>query len=260
MSAKSYRLFSQLATRFDPSTNLASFLQSKPEREKLSFQTETLLSPGSLLKGVHPSWLEPLADGLPKETFALFLSSKGEEVKAAPFIRPFLASLMVKKLVPEDLAPREHLPSSPLNDLLKISREELLFVIDWLGLVDLAIEIRQVVDRRVIAKVEQALTEQERRRLQDLIKQPIKWLPQRILLASWDGRRASLFKELHPRGLYRLSRAVAGENKDFIWYLTHKLDVGRARVITRGLESKATEQLVPYFRGQLLDLLKGLQV
>jgi len=38
---------------------------------------------------------------------------------------------------------------------------------------------------------------------------------------------------LHRRGIMRLGYALSGQHPDFIWHLSHRLDIGRGRLLKK---------------------------
>src|SRR3989344_1608808 len=117
---------------------------------------------GRLLEEVHWSWFLPTLKSYPKEEQAFFLDSLDglahqslahelnlfpvkEEISASA--RTFLRQILLYSLVgtEERMIPKEYLPPSPLNVLLRFGKKELAHLIDLLSLFDLAHEMRQIV-------------------------------------------------------------------------------------------------------------------
>lgn len=215
----------------------------------------------TLLNEVHWSWLLPTLKTYPKLEQELFLSaleSSQESLAEALGIaadgssalnvaaRGFLRQTLLASLVgPEDrLLPAANLPSSPLAPLLKLSKKELMRLIDLLSLHDLAAELRQIVETKMLKKIYSLLTEEEKKRLMTLMAHPETAPFPRIGLdrsSRWDGTAESLRSLLHRFGLARFGTALSAQDPDFIWYICHKLDIGRGTALYK-LCSQETAQ------------------
>ena len=125
-----------------------------------------------LVKMVHYSWLKPFLVSQPQNLIPLFLSALPKETSfklaknlqispAGTLTEPLKIFLLqqIKNSVidPKVLLP-PYLPDSPLNKIAYLSKAELLTLIDYFGLYDLAESIRQIVDKRVIKQIYSCLT------------------------------------------------------------------------------------------------------
>lgn len=233
-----------------------------------------LLSPYAWINRIHYSWFEPLLKALPQETAAIALSLFSDESrlhlthlleleiavkKPSPLISLFLSHFLKSKIEggseKEDILDLEHLPPSPFNKLLDLSKPQLLHLIDLLGIYDLAAELRQIVDKTVLNKIYQALTKEQVNFLHYASAQPIKWIPEKFKLNHWDGEKKILLSILHKRGIARLAKALKMESKSLLWHLCHKFDMGRGEFLMKLFAGKEDPAMINYFRGQLHHLL-----
>ncbi len=244
-------------------------LQTLPPH--LEFDPKTLLSMELWSKPIHFSWFSQTLSDYPPTAQALFLSvlpvSQIQGVRemlslsfpekpTAPLLRPFILDTLRKTMQDPDLVSEQHLPPSPLNCLLQIERKHLVQIADFLGLYDLAADLRQVVDKELLGKIYKALNSQQLHFLHYCSKQPIKWVSAKLGLLAWDGSKKQLNHLLHYRGLIRLSKAMHQEDPSFRWHLLHRLDTGRAKIIQKELYQKQDPALVTYFKNQVLHVAK----
>jgi hypothetical protein len=193
---------------------------------------------------------------LQREGVRKILSLPETSTELSPFVRSFLLYLWKKKLESPDLLAEGLLPRSPLNCLLLLSRKQLLQLVNFLGLYDLADDMRQVVDKNLLRKLHHSLSSEQLHFLQYCSKQPVKWRSPKLGLANWDGSQKQLDHLLHYRGLIRLAKALIQEEKSFIWHVLHRFDVGRAEIVQKEISRKQDLSLVPYFRNQALHIAK----
>lgn len=220
------------------------------------------------MENIHYSWFLPFLEALPKEVQSLFLALfpkeamqelkellHVEKITFSPLSR-FLLFQMYEKTYDKNVLPRHFLPSSDVNFLLDFSKKELTFLVDLLGIYDLAYEIRQIVDKTLLNKIYATLTKEELSFLNHVVKQSVKWIPPRLNLISWDGDAKKLQTLLHYRGLSRLAMAVCEEDKSYQWHLSRKFDIGRGGVLMKFFSGKYDPAMIPYFKGQVLDIIK----
>jgi len=228
-----------------------------PEGERLRLEemptfveevTPEGFSNGGMLEKVHWSWFLPTLKTYSEEEQKLFLSSVSPyaaknlahalglssyaqeiSVVAKGFLRKILLSTLVG---PHDrLLPVDYLPPTPLKPLLGLSKKELTRLIDLLSLHDLAAELRQIVETKILKKIYSLLSEEERKFLKNAMAHKEPFILTRIGLDRWDGDEEALRLLLHRRGLARFAAALSGQDPDFIWYICHQLDIGRGNAL-----------------------------
>ncbi|MCC6128046.1 MAG: hypothetical protein IT584_02470 [Chlamydiae bacterium] len=209
--------------------------------------------PEFLVDSVHWSWLiAPLKAYLPHEQ-KLFLASL-DPLLAEPLVKSlqlfgplpsitetaknYFRSVLEKSLLTETeaLLPIHFFSENPLSELLKCSKKQLMHLVDLLALQDLAAELRHIVETKTLKKIYSFLTKEEQKRLKEISSQKDPFLPNRLSLERWDGTEESLRLLLHKRGLSRLGLALADQDPQFVWYLCHQFDIGRAAIIKLALK------------------------
>ena len=236
-----------------------------------TFNPTIAFSPIQWSLPIHYSWFSEAIKGCPKTVQDLFLGTLTPEQAqgilamlslhavvrpASSFLRPFLLDFLRKTIEEPDLLSQEHLPPSLLNPLLYLERKRLIHIVDILGVYDLAADLRQVVDKELLRKIEAALTKEQIHFLHYFSKQPLKWISPKLGLLAWDGTKKQLNHLLHYRGLIRLAKSIVQEDQSFKWHLLHRLDTGRAKIIQKELYQKQDPALIPYFKNQVIHLAK----
>ena len=188
-------------------SHLISFFRSLPEAEIRFF-----------LSALIPIQAAKLKEQL------LFSASLPELTSLA---RIFLRQKILESLLDDEeaLLSIEALPESPLNYLLLLSSAELLRLIDFLGLHDLALETKQIIETARLKKIQSALLPEEQAYLKHLSHQKESLGFKKMGLEKWDGQAQTLKVLLRQRGINRLAKAAYGHDQSFLWYLTHLLDV-----------------------------------
>jgi hypothetical protein len=227
-----------------------------------------------LLKQVHWSWFLPtLKSCLPQEQplFLSVLTSASARALAGEIPckllkgeitfmgQSYLKEVLLNSLVGPhgQLLPINYLPLSPLNRLLQLSKLELIRLIDLLAMHDLIVEIRQIVETKILKKIYSFLSEDQRQFLKAVTARHELMSSQRTGLDRWDGSAKSLRHLLHKKGLARFSAALCGQNSSLAWYVCHRLDIGRGSALFKlcvgGIPSAAmdiaerqTEELLGY--------------
>lgn len=245
--------------------------------EKLPSFTEELtpegFTNGGMLEKVHWSWFLPTlktytegdqnhflsalspyaAKNLAK---ALGLSPGGQEM--SEIAKLYFRQILLNSLLgPTDrLLPLDYLPPTPLKPLLNCSKKELVRIIDFLSLHDLAAELRQIVETKILKKIYSFLSEEERNFLKSAMTHKESFVLPRMGLDRWDGSEESLHLLLHRRGLMRLGAALSGQDPDFIWYICHQLDIGRGNALFKLCAKEAMHGVSDAIIRQIEELLK----
>ncbi|MEI6243281.1 MAG: hypothetical protein WCP39_07780 [Chlamydiota bacterium] len=243
-------------------------LQEIPSPSQLSSQK---IFHDGILNFVHYSWFIPTLNTYSPSDISLFLvlfspsqiQSLEAILKIAPasfplsiFGQNFLKNLLISSLVGDKktLLQLEYLPTSRCNDLLALSKTSWTRIIDYLGLYDLISSLSLIVETKLLKKIFNALTKEQKTFIQQkgTYREPFSFplLP----LETWDGEAKSLSILLHKRGLNRLAIAFSTQHKDLIWYLCHVLDIGRGTSIEKLCINKAPQTMSEHITEQILDL------
>lgn len=232
-----------------------------------------LAKPEELIKKVHYSWLKPFLTAQPEILRALFLSSlpkeqseklsrafKISQIEMIPTaLKSFLLQQVKQSLFDPSFLPLPYLPKSSLNALANLSKPELLTLIDYFGLYDLAESIRQIVDKRIIKQIYNCLTPKKQDFLRQTLHQREQLTSTPIQLEQWKGDEHELKQTLHLRGLLRLGVVLADQHPDLRWQVCHTLDTGRAAVIHQCMEKEKTKGVGPALTQQLMNLMNYLK-
>ncbi|HEY4832884.1 MAG TPA: hypothetical protein VIH61_10035 [Waddliaceae bacterium] len=201
-----------------------------------------LASPSDILMRIHYSWLQPELEKLPKNVVGIAISLLPQPIKTKlreafkikeesfNFSTPahtFLLNRLFKHIYKDNPLPLDYLPSSPMTPLARLQKEDLIEVIDYLGLYDLAEEIRQIVHKKQIENIYSCLSNKKHLYLRQCLHQKEKLVTQGLQLERWNGDCQKLIKLLHHRGIVRLGYALSGQHPDLVWHITHLLDSGR---------------------------------
>lgn len=235
--------------------------------------TAGLLSCEERLMNIHYSWVSPLLQNYAKEDkhyFAsLFPKDKYEKIRQTlqlpkrqipltDIARTFLSQVLYTWFVHEQpgYIPVELLPKHPLATLLSLSKKELLLTFDYLGLHDLVIDLKRMVEAKKLQGLQQALTKEKRAYVQKLMKrgEPIQF--KYLELEHWDGDRDHLNTLLHTRGINRVSKALYGCPESILWHVKHGLDVGRAKMIDTFLVNPKNQKVQDILLSQVLEAVE----
>lgn len=239
-------------------------------------EVETDIDELPLLERVHWSWLLPAFETLTLREQKLFLSALSPlskenlcrelKIKTIPneelskIVKEFAVHILEESLTgePVQLLPVYFLPPTPIASMLRLDKKQLVKLIDSLSLNDLASELRQIVETKILKKIYSFLSEEEKKSLKKAanIKQPFTTL--RLPLEKWDGTEKSFRLLLHKRGLARLGAALSTQHPDFMWYVSHQLDIGRGKTLAKLAESEAARGASQPIVSQIEDLLKEI--
>ena len=227
---------------------------------------------GDLLNTVHWSWFLPTLKSYMPEEQTLFLSTLdpvpanhlAEEIPCkmpkkslSELGTSYLRHLLLNSLIGthDRLIPKDFLPPSPLNRLLDLSKKELTALIDLLSMYDVAAEIKQIVETKILKNIYSCLTEMERNLLKQVSLKPESYSLPRMGLERWDGNRDALRLLLHRRGLARMGLALSGEDPALIWYVCHQLDIGRGTALFKLCVKESSPPTIEAAAKQVEELL-----
>lgn len=268
-----------------PQEKKKSLLKILPKEEEQEFAllpktlgdpTKGLRTLQAWLEGIHYSWFAPILRTMSQGEIRLFLSSLSDSCMAGlkkallfstttlPLTeqgKKYLHQVLYKKLTngEKDLLPIECLPESPLNPLLEIRIADLNALIDFLGLHDLAVEVRHIIETAKLKKINEALSVNEQNYLKILLqsKEPVFF--SRMGLANWQGDAETLKLLIRQRGLNRLAKALQGQHPSFIWYLTHRMETDRSLLLQRLIGPLENTAAVQMLVAQVLELLSYMR-
>jgi hypothetical protein len=239
-----------------------------------SLNLNDFIQPKKWLESIHISWLVPYFKKLPpalvsaylelfsapdQKSLLAILNCQKRKKKASFFVLQNLSKQLKSALKGEDIVPVALLSPSPLLPILNVPYPSIQQLIFFLSLHDLACELKQIVDKVLLEKIQTALKPHEHQYLIYQSKQPIRWVPPKIDLKNWDGQRETLVQLLMPRGLARLARGTCLEEPSFLWHLTHKLELEQGKVLTEFYKKPLESALIPIFQKQLQELTERIK-
>ena len=226
----------------------------------------------NLKKDVHYSWYIPLFESHTKNTQKILLCSLDPEssqklekilkIKKSKKTFPKIVLNFFKKIIlesifekPNFLLPIEYLKDSELNLLLTLPKLKLIKLIDFLALYDLSLIMPKIVQTKILKRIDKFLSPKKRDFLKSIrsYKEPFSFPPLKIKEAIDSKEDFKLL--LHRRGLLRFSKALCMQDNDLIWYICHKLDIGRGKTLLKLCEKKAPLKVVNKVTSNVLELL-----
>lgn len=274
MKPKAAMMLSALLNRYHGSGSVEC-LHPLSEEEALQVKemsSETLdfslSQPWQSLLSMHYSWMiEPLkqfktelqcfiVSSFPQEIGAklathLKMEKRREGMTDAVkhlFLNYFYGKMKLKEVLPLHL-----LPNSPFADLQTLTKEQLIELVDCLGMYDVAGELKQIVDKQQLSRIFLVLSQQQQAFLKRVVHEVDKFRAPRIGLDQWSGDSRRLLQVLHNRGMTRLSKALAHEHPDFVLHLCYRLDTGRASVIQKVWTQTESEVVIKALTSQVLN-------
>jgi len=278
MKSSSYIILNaQLQTlSSDHALHLRSFLPSEMQQElnkhpsDVSGISTDAFSDNFIINYVHYSWFLPTLKMYEPNEIALFLAVlpsqtrehlsnhlKSKEVADLKTpAKSFLELILQVSLIGEEVTilPPKYLPSSPLNILADLEKNDLIRLISHLALYDLAKEIKQIVDPELLKQIDQALQTSEKKYLKKILKREENIPYQKMNLKGLS--QESFRNQLHKRGLARLAAALTGQHDDLIWYVTHRLDIGRGNALMKAIDKKNPAHVVKVMVDSVMEALK----
>ncbi len=234
-------------------------------------------TPEKLLDWIHTSWISPFLRTLSEREIGLFLASLSPEKSASvgrdllytsklPSIsdlgKTFLQITLAHYLTAEmdELLPIACLPKSPLSDLIELPIGTIPLFLNLLGLHDLSLEVKQIIDRQKLSKIYETLTEIQHQYLKILLQsyEPVAFSSMGLL--NWNGDQEKLKLLIEQRGANRLAKALYGQNPSFSWYVLHRFDVEKAlliRKLSTPIDNPRASHLLTEQVVELINYIKG---
>lgn len=231
-------------------------------------------SPLEQIQRIHYSWFAPVIATEAPERQGLLIGALPEAHQAgvrkllrknpqtldtAPLLKQFIQQQLIKKITDTNHLPLAFLPQSELSILSNYSKAQLIELIDFLGIFDLAEEIRRLVNKNHLRAIYAALNPKKHTFLRQCLHQKEKIATPRLHLETWHGDSLELQKILHQRGLARLGKALHNQHPDLIWAIVHRLDTGRGKRVERHAIQDEKPGVVFALISQVLNVINFLQ-
>ncbi|MDP1879386.1 MAG: hypothetical protein Q8K60_00435 [Parachlamydiaceae bacterium] len=223
----------------------------------------------SQLDHVHYSWIEEaLKTASPFWKSIAIASLSHEQKEALRDSTVFPLSGPMKSLIQNRLCqnlkitehyPKEYLPKNEFSTLLDWNKEDLLHLIDFLGLFDLATEVRHIVNTQDLKSIYSCLNAKQFHFLKLCLNKKDKITSPKLGLKPSQLDRKKLKQILHLRGLSRFGRALCGLPYDFVWTLSHSLDIGRGRALLKDYQLEKHVKITPLLQQQVMKVMDFLK-
>jgi hypothetical protein len=228
----------------------------------------------STLSRIHPSWIAPVLRSMPEGEIRLFISAldeqtsqsvknllrfSGEKTKLTEIGKLYLQKILYQKIATTSLLPIECLPESPLNSLIDLRSADLIALTDFLGLHDLAIEMRQIVDKRKLSLIQESLSPSEKAYLSILVQSRESVTFTRMGLLNWQGDKEVLKQLIQQRGVNRLAKALSLQNSSLVWYVVHKMDSERGLLLMKLAVPLEKSQAAEILGAQVVELISYMR-
>lgn len=222
------------------------------------------------LQHTHYSWFIPLFQKMPEGERSYFLAAlpsdqaarvaKHLKVESPTFqltsvAKRYLLSVLFSRSDVASLVPSEFLQPAELQELLTLSKYQLMRLIDYLGVRDLAEELRNIVDKMKLKQIINSLSPRKQNYLRACLGSKHRNPASRLGLENWDGNKESLSHLLHKRGLVRLAQALSGQQPEFVDSLCQHLDTGRGKIIKKRYLEKEIPRITAILTSQVKKLI-----
>ena len=230
--------------------HLRAALQQQPIPRGLPEQILESLS--QRLEPMHHSWIPPLPGlvGEPQTWRDWFASL------------PELAVEFWQRWLWQQVSSHQWLPKALLPEmgewepLLQLEKQQLVELIDILGLFDVVVNLRRAVHPEEQQIWAQALSPQQKHAAQKLLQLP-NW-PGQAPLPLTHSSPKEVNRQIHTRGCIRLGAALHGLNEGFLWYIAHRLDRGRGDLVQKSANSSVSPEALQTARRSVLWALQEL--
>ena len=236
--------------------------------------TPAITEPSKIIAKIHYSWMPPFIEQFPESLqgpllnalpssqasgLARLMKKNRDSKQLSEPVKHFLIRQLYDKLDDKQILPIPYLPLSSLNVLAEMSKEELVQMIDFLALQDLAEAIRSIVDKKKLKSLYLWLSPKEQQYLKTCLNQKDKLPLTKIELGNWENNKDKLKLLLHRRGLVRFAKVLSGQHPDLLWHIIHILDTGRAAVINKQYTKESIPGVTPTLIQQLTNLMNFLK-
>ena len=233
--------------------------------------TPLLDQPHALLNNLHYSWIKPvllqfsaplqpllIAALNPDQMMALKDSQK--EIELSPPVKNFFLNLIFDALKTDDHVPLEYLPITDFTPLTKWSKAQLVNLADYLGIHDLASEVRHIVNKDHLRNIYSCLTPHQYKYLSQCLHQKEKIVAPKLGIDPAVKDCSKLKQIIHRRGLLRLAKALSGQHPDLVWYLAHTFDTGRGKLLLITFQTEVDPKVTALLKSQVINLMNFLKV
>lgn len=273
MNKKGWMMLRVLINRYNPQASNA-LLKFLPPEEAQAVRNQNIRShdlkpllqqPQTFLNHVHYSWIQPLLEKFPlhlRPVVTAILTPEqitGLKASSLPKVSQPVKNFMMHQLYlssgMSDHLPLEYLPETELSLLSQWNKQQLTHLFDFLGLHDLASEVRHIVNRHHLTNIYSCLSPKQFYYLKLCLHQKEQIVSPKLGIDPTVQNCDKLKQMIHKRGLQRFGRALCGQHPDFVWHIAHILDRGRGKILLQNYTPDALPKITPALKQQVLNLM-----
>jgi hypothetical protein len=227
-----------------------------------------LQQPQKSLSRIHYSWIQPLLEKFPDRLQPVVISALTNEqmtglkvstrLALSDFVKNFILTQLYGLLKIDEHFPIEYLPETELSPLAQWTKQQLMNLMDFLGLYDLASEVRHIVNRNYLKNIYTCLTPKQFYYLKVCLHQKEQLISPKLGIDPTKQDCPKLKQIIHRRGLLRLGKALCGQHPDLVWHMAHVLDMGRGNLLLKEYQPEASK-VTPILKQQVLNLINFLK-
>ena len=147
-------------------------------------------------------------------------------------MQDFAKAKLWQAVAPQDILPFQIAKQLPMGTLLNLSTQELIQTCQRLGLYDLVLDARHVVQTHLLNALKGALSDDQQSFYKKIQHQPSSVDFGRLSLTRWNKDAKALQVMLEKRGLNRLAKATFPAHTSIKWYLQRRLNQQLASTFT----------------------------
>lgn len=265
-----------LINRYNPKTGNA-LLKFLPKEQLMAISSIDIQSndlkpilshPKNSLAKIHYSWIKPLLDKYPdrlQSTIKIALTDeqmggiKGTASdKISSPIKNFILNELCSQLNINQHIPIEFLPDSEFSPIVGWTKKQIVDLVDFLGLYDLASEVRIIVNRDHLKNIYSCLTPKQLQYLKIILHQKELLTSPKLGIDLGSLESKQLLQVLHRRGLSRLGKALCGQHKDLVWVIAHTLDMARGSILLKLYQPAPIPKVTSILKQEVLNIIKFL--
>jgi hypothetical protein len=276
MEKRGWMMLRVLINRYNPKAGnaLLKFLpkdeaQAVTQHEIRSTDLAPILQEQKTLEKIHYSWIQPLLQQFPGSLQpALVATLSTEQIAGMKISSPIVISQMAKTFLSHQLYqslkigehfPIAYLPETELSPLVQWTKSQLVNLIDFLGLHDLASEVRRIVNRNHLKNIYNCFTPKQLHYLKMCLHQKERLVTPKLGIDPTQEDCSKLKQIVHRRGLLRLGKALCGQHPDLVWHIAHILDLGRGNILLKEYQPKELPKVTEILKQQVLNLMSFLK-
>jgi hypothetical protein len=277
MNKRGWMMLRVLINRFNPKAESA-LLKFLPKEQAEAVMNQEISStdlapilqePQHSLSKIHYSWIQPFLRKFPESLQPIAIASLTPEqiggmkitmpASVSDIAKSFILNRLYDQMEIQEHFPFEYLPTTELSSLAASNKTEIVELIDFLGLYDLAAEVRKIVNRDHLKNIYTSLTPKEFQFLKICLHQKEQLVSPKLEIDPTKQDSPKLKQIVHKRGLQRLSKALCGQHPDLVWHMAHTLDMGRGNILLTEFQPKEIPKVTKILKQQVLNLINYLQ-